>query len=159
MAAYEHFLSSWREKYPKAAECLQTDREELFTFFDFPASHWVHIRTTNPIESTYATVRLRTKKTKGCGSRAATLTMVFKLALEAQKTWRRLMGHEQIPLVMAERSSSTANLRQRPEGEKCKAFSSNRMVTELLHGERRKIELRGGATTNDLGRGGSWTPL
>jgi putative transposase len=67
-------------------ECLQKDVEELFTFYDFPASHWVHIRTTNPIESTYATVRLRTKKTKGCGSRTATLTMVFKSALEAQKT-------------------------------------------------------------------------
>lgn len=101
MAAYEHFLSSWREKYPKAVECLQTDVEELFTFYDFPAMHWVHIRTSNPIESTYATVRLRTKKTKGCGSRIATLTMVFKLALEAEKSWRRLMGHEQIPLVMA----------------------------------------------------------
>ena len=101
LGAYEHFLSSWGEKYPKATECLRTDKEELFTFYDFPASHWVHIRTTNPIESTYATVRLRTKKTKGCGSRMATLTMVFKLALEAEKTWRRLMGHEQIPLVMA----------------------------------------------------------
>jgi transposase-like protein len=101
MGAYQHFLSSWGEKYPKAVECLQKDVEELFTFYDFPASHWVHIRTTNPIESTYATVRLRTKKTKGCGSRTATLTMVFKLALEAQKTWRRLRGHEQILLVMA----------------------------------------------------------
>jgi putative transposase len=101
LGAYEHFLSSWGEKYPKATECLRTDKEELFTFYDFPAAHWVHIRTTNPIESTYATVRLRTKKTKGCGSRMATLTMVFKLALEAEKTWRRLMGHEQIPLVMA----------------------------------------------------------
>ena len=101
LGAYEHFLSSWREKYPKAVECLQTDVEQLFTFYDFPASHWVHIRTTNPIESTYATVRLRTHKTKGCGSRVATLSMVFKLALEAQKSWRRLMGHEQIPLVMA----------------------------------------------------------
>jgi transposase-like protein len=101
LGAYEHFLSSWGEKYPKATECLRTDKEELFTFCDFPAAHWVHIRTTNPIESTYATVRLRTKKTKGCGSRMATLTMVFKLALEAEKTWRRLMGHEQIPLVMA----------------------------------------------------------
>jgi len=100
LAAYEHFLLSWREKYPKAVECLETDVEELFTFYGFPASHWVHIRTTNPIESTYATVRLRTKKTKGCGSRVATLTMVFKLALEAQKTWRRLMGHEKISLVM-----------------------------------------------------------
>jgi putative transposase len=101
LAAYRHFLASWREKYPKAVECLETDVEELFAFYDFPASHWVHIRTTNPIESTYATVRLRTKKTKGCGSRVATLTMVFKLALEAQKTWRRLMGHEKISLVMA----------------------------------------------------------
>ena len=101
LGAYEHFLSSWGEKYPKAVECLQKDVGELFTFYDFPASHWVHIRTTNPIESTYATVRLRTQKTKGCGSRTATLTMVFKLALEAQKTWRRLRGHEQILLVMA----------------------------------------------------------
>ena len=101
LGAYEHFLSSWGEKYPKAVECLQKDVGELFTFYDFPASHWVHIRTTNPIESTYATVRLRTQKTKGCGSRTATLTMVFKLALEAQKTWRRLRGHEQVLLVMA----------------------------------------------------------
>jgi putative transposase len=100
LAAYEHFVSSWEEKYPKAVECLRQDKEELFTFYDFPAAHWVHIRTTNPIESTYATVRLRTKKTKGCGSRTATLTMVFKLALEAEKTWKRLRGHRQIQLVM-----------------------------------------------------------
>jgi putative transposase len=100
LAAYEHFLNSWGEKYPKAVECLREDKEELFAFYDFPAAHWVHIRTTNPIESTYATVRLRTKKTKGCGSRMATLTMVFKLALEAEKTWRRLTGHKQIALVM-----------------------------------------------------------
>jgi len=100
LAAYEHFLSSWDEKYPKAVDCLRQDKEELFAFYDFPAAHWLHIRTTNPIESTYATVRLRTKKTKGCGSRMATLTMVFKLALEAEKTWRRLTGHKQIELVM-----------------------------------------------------------
>ncbi len=99
-SAYQHFLVSWREKYPKAVECLETDVEELFSFYEFPASHWVHIRTSNPIESTYATVRLRTKKTKGCGSRVATLTMVFKLAMEAQKTWRRLMGREKILLVL-----------------------------------------------------------
>ena len=103
LAAYEHFLNSWHEKYPKAVECLREDKEELFAFYDFPAAHWVHIRTTNPIESTYATVRLRTKRTKGCGSRMATLTMVFKLAREAEKTWRRLTGHEQIALVMAGR--------------------------------------------------------
>lgn len=100
LAAYEHFVNSWQEKYPKAVDCLRQDKEELFAFYDFPAAHWVHIRTTNPIESTYATVRLRTKKTKGCGSRMATLTMVFKLALEAEKTWRRLAGHKQIELLM-----------------------------------------------------------
>ena len=100
LAAYEHFVNSWQEKYSKAVDCLRQDKEELFAFYDFPAAHWVHIRTTNPIESTYATVRLRTKKTKGCGSRMATLTMVFKLALEAEKTWRRLAGHKQIELVM-----------------------------------------------------------
>lgn len=100
LAAYEHFVNSWQEKYPKAVDCLREDKEELFAFYDFPAAHWVHIRTTNPIESTYATVRLRTKKTKGCGSRVATLTMVFKLALEAEKTWRRLTGHKEIELVM-----------------------------------------------------------
>jgi transposase-like protein len=100
LAAYGHFLSSWEEKYPKAVDCLREDKDELFAFYDFPAAHWLHIRTTNPIESTYATVRLRTKKTKGCGSRMATLTMVFKLALEAEKTWRRLTGHKQIELVM-----------------------------------------------------------
>ena len=100
LAAYGHFLSSWEEKYPKAVDCLREDKDELFAFYDFPAAHWLHIRTTNPIESTYATVRLRTKKTKGCGSRMATLTMVFKLALEAEKTWRRLTGHKQIELVI-----------------------------------------------------------
>jgi len=100
LAAYEHFVTSWQDKYRKAVDCLREDKEELFAFYDFPATHWVHIRTTNPIESTYATVRLRTKKTKGCGSRMATLTMVFKLALEAEKTWRRLTGHKLMELVM-----------------------------------------------------------
>jgi transposase-like protein len=101
MEAYEHFLSSWHQKYPKAVERLQTDVEELFTFYEFPASHWVHIRTTNPIESTYATVRLRTKKTKGCGSRVATLTMVFKLAESASKHWRVLNGSKLLADVIA----------------------------------------------------------
>ena len=81
-------------------ECLQKDQEVLFTFYDSPAAHWVHIRTANPIGSTYATVRLRTKRTKGCGSKTATLAIVWKLAMEAQKTWRRLMGYQKITLVM-----------------------------------------------------------
>ena len=100
LQAYDHFIASYEEKYPKAVECLTKDSEDLFTFYDFPAVHWIHIRTTNPIESTFATVRLRTKRTKGCGSRKATLTMVFKLAQEAQKGWRRLRGYRMIPLVL-----------------------------------------------------------
>jgi len=110
--AYQHFLESWRDKYPKAVECLQKDEDQLFTFYEFPASHWIHIRTTNPIESTYATVRLRTKRTKGCGSRTATLTMVWKLAMEAQKSWRRLMGSNMIPLVISGREFKDGELKQ-----------------------------------------------
>ncbi len=100
LSAYRHFVDAWHDKYPKAVECLQKDEEVLFTFYDFPAAHWAHIRTANPIESTYATSRHRTKRTKGCGSRMATLTMVWKLAMEAQKSWRRLMGYQHITLVM-----------------------------------------------------------
>ena len=98
--AYDHFVNVFSGKYPKAVECLTKDKENLFTFYDFPASHWIHIRTTNPIESTFATVRLRTKKTKGCGSRIATLTMVFKLTQEASKNWLRLKGYKLILKVL-----------------------------------------------------------
>ena len=101
--AYDQFCAAWTTKYPKAVACLRKDEQSLFSFYAFPAAHWTHLRTSNPIESTYATVRLRTKRTKGCGSRMATLTMVWKLALEAEKTWRRLMGFKLIPLVMAGR--------------------------------------------------------
>src|SRR5712672_4105844 len=100
LAAYDQFIASYQAKYPKATECLEKDKEVLFTFYDFPPQHWSHLRTTNPIESTFATVRLRTHRTKGCGSRIATLTMVFTLALEAQKHWRRLQGFELIPKVV-----------------------------------------------------------
>jgi transposase-like protein len=99
--AFDHFLETYRAKYPKAVECLEKDRDDLLAFYDFPAEHWTHLRTTNPIESMFATVRLRTDKTKGCGSRAATLAMVFKLAQSAQKTWRRLNGDSLIGDVIA----------------------------------------------------------
>ena len=99
--AFDLFVETYEAKYPKAVQCLAKDREELLTFYDFPSEHWVHLRTTNPIESTFATVRLRTKKTKGCGSRLATLTMVFKLAQSAQKRWRKLNGYERIGEVIA----------------------------------------------------------
>jgi transposase-like protein len=91
--AFDHFLLSYEAKYPKATECLAKDRDELLTFFDFPAEHWQHIRTTNPIESTFSTVRLRTTKTRGCVSRPGMLAMVFKLTKTAEQNWRLLKGH------------------------------------------------------------------
>ena len=90
--AFDLFVETYQAKYPKAAECLAKDRDVLLTFYDFPAEHWVHLRTTNPIESMFATVRLRTRRTKGCGSRIACLTMVFRLAQSAEKRWRALNG-------------------------------------------------------------------
>jgi transposase-like protein len=90
--AFDLFRKTYEAKYPKAVECLTKDREVLLAFYDFPAEHWIHLRTTNPIESTFATVRLRTKRTKGCGSRIACLTMVYKLMQSASKRWRLLNG-------------------------------------------------------------------
>lgn len=100
LAAYDAFFELYEAKYPKACHCLAKDKEVLFTFYDFPAEHWLHIRSTNPIESTFATVRHRTRQTKGCGSRKATLSMVFKLGLQAEKHWRRLNGHQLIDKVI-----------------------------------------------------------
>jgi len=94
LRAYRLFLERYGAKYPKACDCLRKDENTLFTFYDFPAEHWVHIRSTNPIESTFATVRHRTRQTKGCGSRLATLTMVFQLARQAEKHWRRINGYQ-----------------------------------------------------------------
>ena len=100
LEAYGEFLALYGAKYPKACRCLEKDRDVLFTFYDFPAEHWRHIRTTNPIESTFATVRHRSRQTKGCGSRSATLAMVFKLSREAEKSWRKLNGYELIDKVI-----------------------------------------------------------
>jgi putative transposase len=91
-AAFDHFVDAYAAKYDKAVACLVKDRETLLTFYDFPAEHWKHVRTTNPVESTFATVRLRTTKTKGCLSRRTALTMVFRLCQSAQRRWRRLDG-------------------------------------------------------------------
>jgi len=98
--AFDLFLETYQAKYPKATECLQKDRDQLLAFYDFPAEHWKHLRTTNPIESTFATVRLRTKKTKGSGNRTACLTMVFKLMKSAEKRWRLLNGSSLLPDVI-----------------------------------------------------------
>ncbi len=100
LKAYDDFIALYQAKYPKACECLEKDKDVLFTFYDFPAAHWRHIRTTNPIESTFGTVRHRTRQTKGCGSRNATLMMVYKLASEAEKNWQRLHSHKLVELVV-----------------------------------------------------------
>ena len=99
--AFDKFIEIYQAKYPKATECLEKSREELLAFYNFPAEHWQHLRTTNPIESTFATVRLRTKRTKGSGSRKACLTMAFKLCQSAAKTWRKLKGSKLLPDVIA----------------------------------------------------------
>lgn len=99
--AFDWFVRTYEAKYPKACECLTKDRDVLLTFYDFPAEHWPHLRTTNPIESTFATVRLRHRRTKGSGSRKACLAMVFRLCQSAEKRWRRLNGHDLLPEILA----------------------------------------------------------
>ena len=98
--AFDRFVTTCEGKYPKATECLAKDRAEQLAFYDFPAEHWVHIRTTNPVESTLATVRLRTHKTRGCLSRHTAMTMVFKLSQSAQKRRRRLNASDYLKDVI-----------------------------------------------------------
>ena len=98
--AFDSAITRFSAKYPQAMGCLGKDREELLAFYDFPAEHWIHIRTTNPIESTFATVRLRTKKARNCGSRDTTLAMVYKLMESAQKRWNKIKGFGLLTLVV-----------------------------------------------------------
>jgi transposase-like protein len=98
--SFDAFLETYQAKYPKACDCLAQDREVLLAFYDFPAEHWRHLRTTNPIESTFATIRLRHRRTKGNGTRQACLTMMFKLAQSAQRGWRLLAGAKLLPDVI-----------------------------------------------------------
>lgn len=113
--AMHRFAHDHEAKYPKAVKALFADVPRLLTHFDFPAAHWKHIRSTNPIESTFATVKLRTRVTKGAGSRAAGLTMAFKLLQAAQETWRRLDAHDLLPLVRAGVIFQDGQLVERPE--------------------------------------------
>ena len=99
-AAFDGLIESYGVKYEKAVECLSKDREPMLAFYDFPAEHWKHLRTTNPIESTFATVRHRTIRSKGCLSNKTALAMIFKLAQAAEKSWHRLRGHNQLPKVI-----------------------------------------------------------
>ena len=98
--ALDQFKDKYEAKYPKAWERLEKDRDVLLSFYDFPAEHWRHIRTTNPIESAFATIRLRHRRTKGSGTRRTSLAMMFKLGTHAEKRWRRLNGHRQITLLL-----------------------------------------------------------
>lgn len=98
--AFDRFIETFSLKYPKAVKSLMDNRDKLLTFYDYPAEHWLHIRSTNVIESPFATVRLRTYRTKGCGTKIATLTMVYKLLMSAQKRWKRLHGHRRAEDVM-----------------------------------------------------------
>ncbi|WP_445366618.1 IS256 family transposase [Methylomonas sp. BW4-1] len=98
--AFDSFRHNFEAKYPKAVNILEKDRESLLAFYDFPAEHWVHIRTTNPIESSFATIRHRTTRTKNCVSRNTLLGLVFQLALTAEKSWRKIRGFKQLPDVI-----------------------------------------------------------
>ncbi|HET7447081.1 MAG TPA: IS256 family transposase [Methyloceanibacter sp.] len=99
-AALDVFIETYSRKYEKAAECVAKDRDALLAFYDFPAEHWKHLRTTNPIESAFATVRHRTTRSKGCLSNKTALAMIFKLAQAAEKSWRRLQGYSLLPKVI-----------------------------------------------------------
>jgi putative transposase len=102
--AFDTFVAKYQAKYGEACECLRKDREELLTFYDFPAEHWIHLRTTNPIESTFATIRLRHRRTKGNGTRKTSLAMMFKLAQAAQKRWQRLHASDRLTLLLQGRA-------------------------------------------------------
>jgi transposase-like protein len=100
IAAFDAFVDTWGVKYDKAVECLIKDRDALSAFYDFPAEHWKHLRTTNVIESSFATVRHRTVRSKGCLSNKTALAMIFKLGETAERSWRRLNGHNQLPKII-----------------------------------------------------------
>ena len=100
LVAFDAFVETWGVKYDKAVECLIKDRDALLAFYDFPAEHWKHLRTTNVIESSFATIRHRTVRSKGCLSNKTALAMIFKLAEAAERSWRRLDGHNQLPRLI-----------------------------------------------------------
>ena len=100
LVAFDAFVETWSPKYEKAVECLTRDRDALLAFYDFPAEHWKHLRTSNPIESSFATVRHRTVRSKGCLSNKTALAMIYKLVEAAEKNWRRLDGHNQLPKII-----------------------------------------------------------
>jgi putative transposase len=117
LVAFDAFVETWGVKYDKAVECLTKDRDALLAFYDFPAEHWKHLRTSNVIESAFATVRHRTVRSKGCLSNKTALAMIFKLAEAAEKSWRRLDGHTQLPKVILGVKFNDGIEMRRPEAQ------------------------------------------
>lgn len=115
--AIEAFAKTYGAKWPKAAAKITDDAEELLAFYDFPAEHWIHLRTTNPIQSTFSTVKLRTKVTRRAGSPAAALAMVFKFVESAQACWRAITGAHLVPLVRAGAQFENGVLGERQRAE------------------------------------------
>jgi hypothetical protein len=143
IGAFDRIVELCGVKYDKAVACLQKDRDALLAFYDFPAEHWKHLRTTNPIESTFATMRHRTIRSKGCLSNKTALAMLFKLVEGAQKTWRRLDGQNMLPKLIAnvkfqgeiEASTSQAKAAARPKRPSPKfGDSSGTVVRALIFG-------------------------
>jgi transposase-like protein len=139
--AMDAFIETYEAKYPKATKSLEETRDKLVTHFDFPAEHWLHLRSTNPIESTFATVKLRQRVTKGAGSRAAGLAMAFKLLLAAERTWRRLNGPELMPLV---RAGVRFQDGVRVERDDADASSIRRPIATTRRSKKRNQEKRAG---------------
>ena len=98
--AFDDWIERYEDKYPKATACLARDREELLAFYDFPAVHWTHLRTTNVIKSAFATIRHRSSRAKGCVTRRTMLSMIYKMGMSAEKSWRRLRGFRQLGKVI-----------------------------------------------------------
>ena len=125
--AIDVFAEKYGAKYDKAVECLTKDRDALLALYDFPAEHWDHLRTTNPIESVFATVRHRTVRTKGSLSSTTAKLMVFKLLCAAAKTWRRLKGTQ----ISCRRSSQVSNLKTASRSSNCRQTTPpDRLVTQ-----------------------------
>ena len=129
-AAVKKFEAAYGAKFPKAAAKITGDEDELLAFYDYPAEHWIHLRTTNPIESTFATVRLRTKVTKGHGSKAAALAMAFKLIESAQRRWRMVNAPHLVALVRAGAVFVNGKLVERPADQSPEASSPSPAAVE-----------------------------
>jgi putative transposase len=125
------FTKEFEKGYPKSVESLRKEKESLLTFFEFPAKHWIHLRTTNPIESTFATVRLREGVTKGAGSKKAAMGMVFKLTQLAEKSWQPLQGRELLPRVMAGTEYENGKEKRRRQGQLKKTKSTKKAQTRV----------------------------